>query len=76
MNKWWAYIHSVDNQIHVKRWFSTPPGQLCDLEYAKQERLQGNDFILAIINSPFEAKNRDEAIIKAHYIFFDMGWIR
>ena len=76
MNKWWAYIHSANNQIHVKRWFPASSGQLCDLEYAKQERLQGNSFILAAVDSPFEAESRDEAIIKAHYIFFDMGWVK
>jgi hypothetical protein len=71
--KWWAYVHSADNSIHLKRWFPVPFGQLCDLEYAKQEKSQGNDFILAIVDEPFEADSRDEALVKAQEIFIKMG---
>jgi hypothetical protein len=70
MNKWWAYIHSVDGAIHLKRWFPGPPGQLCDLEYAKQEMLDGNDFILQVTPWPFEANTREEALKKAEIIFY------
>jgi len=74
--KFWAYIHSQDRAIHLKRWFPPHPGELCDLEYAKLEREQGNDNILAIVPSPFSAENKDEAYKIAVKIFEEMGYSR
>jgi len=71
MLKWWAYVHSADNSIHLKRWFPAPPGRLCDLQYAKQEMLEGNDFILKIVSYPFEANSREEALQKAKILLME-----
>lgn len=70
---WWAYIHNQDRTIHLKRWFPPHPGELCDLEYAKLEREQGNDNILAIVPLPFSAKDKDEALQVAKGIFERVG---
>ena len=71
--KFWAYIHSQDRAIHLKRWFPPHPGELCDLEYAKLEQEQGNDNILAIVPEPFSAKDKDEALQVAKGIFERVG---
>jgi len=73
MIMWWAYIHSHDKSIHLKRWFPVPHGVTDDLEYAKQEMLQGNDFIEAIVPKPFGARTHEDAIKKAEEIFKSMG---
>jgi hypothetical protein len=73
MIKWWAYIHNQDRTIHLKRWFPVRPGELCDLEYAKLEKEQGNDNILALVPSPFDAVDKDEALEVAKEIFEMMG---
>ena len=74
MIKWWAYIHSQDRNIHLKRWFPVRPGELCDLEYAKLEKEQGNDNILAIVPAPFDANDKDVALAIARVIFESMGF--
>jgi len=50
----WAYIHSQDGAIHVKKWFPPPPGKMCDADYAREEQKNGNDFITAIVG-PYAA---------------------
>jgi len=74
MNLWWSYIHSESGKIHLKRWFPPQPGQMCDLQYAKYERAQGNDFILALTPYPVEADTREEAFAKVVAIFEELGY--
>lgn len=70
---WWAYIHSYDGTIKVKRWW--PPidkyegTKLDDHAYAKQEKEEGNDNILVLLDRPFaaeanEAQERAQELIR------------
>lgn len=51
---WWAYIHASDRSIHIKRWFPAPVNNICDCEYARQEKRDGNDNIIEVVG-PFAA---------------------
>lgn len=73
MIMWWAYVHSHDNSIHLKRWFPVGPGMVDDLEWAKQEMLLGNDNIKLIVSKPFDAYSHEEAMNKAKEIFNNMS---
>ena len=50
---WWAYVHSSNNSIQLKRWFGDRK------DYT--EDCQDNPFVLKIVE-PFEANTREEAM--------------
>lgn len=58
MLNYWAYIHSADRTIHIKRWFPTPSGTLDDCAYAHEEKRNGNTNIVAIVG-PFTSTLRN-----------------
>ena len=49
---WWGYIHTQTNEIQVKRYFGEK-----DIDEAYESPFCG------CINGPFEADDRDEAIL-------------
>lgn len=59
MYSYWAYIHSEDRHLHVKRDFEYPGG-LSDYEAACYERNNGNSFIWFLL-PPLAANNINEA---------------
>ena len=64
---WWAYLHS-NGTIQIKRFFPVSQGQ-DDLEYAKEEQLNGNDFLDVIMPEAFAAATREEATEIAYKYF-------
>lgn len=70
---WWAYIHSMDLMIHLKRWWPPIPETLCDLENARVEKQMGNTNILYLVDKPFTARDHHEAADIAMKLFKRMG---
>lgn len=70
---WWAYIHSSDRKIKVKRWIPPPEGKLCDLMYAQMEKKQDNNLIFALVDKPFTAPDIATAQTIAVHLFRGLG---
>ena len=49
---WWAYFHQ-NGTVQVKRWWPPEAEEMCNLEYTRQEKENGNNLILYLLDKPF-----------------------